>query len=828
MPLPTFGQVYNNGVKYIKISRFDSGGLDRSGYITQLTSLRIPYDDLGPISYAVVSTQEQDNYYVLGIQATPQSTSSLNYDVLDYSFKITSNNPTNITNLGGGYRTPSGFTVNSGNTLNYFSTSNNRYTLGNTPNTAIKFDFTASTVSDSGESFQFAIILSSSLGGEIVRILSDPINIPSSPYVATGSIIWNASSDIPFLEGGEVIFGYYQDPGSLQFPNTNAFIVSASNYNLTSSTSAPLFIDFTPGFLDWDYNDYNALYGNADFPQYSLKYMDVDYIPTSLIPVNFDLIISGTADKAQIQDSNYESSTWSNIRYNGSRYSSFNFNQSTAYQINNGKSVPITLGNYIQDLNYNLGYTSGTPSVEQNQTYIAYFEGVGGTGPELIDQTAYFIKHLIDSQGNTFKPEPGNIALLNLVDNFEPGKNATVKLVSNDPLLLSNPNAKSLVGTHKISHVGRIVPILVTETGSSNLDYVTTMSFGPLESQTISYVGEVGAYSNLTTNFIWANSTDWTDLPLNNLTYAGAGAWTGDGSPFTAASSSTSANTRIKFMVRIYVQGQGDNQIDTNYLAIRIVKNGTEVVYAPTYAAPVEINSNLYVGGYGSWESNYIDFNTSDTFTVQYKVGTGGTGFQFKILGEGSDAADTSATILQEIPSTPGGSYLVNPIEGVNVVYSPYLTILDSASANYSILLFSTGSRKLYNSGLIQNLPTSSLGFSPIELPFNSVSPGDYIRFEYNKDQVYCITEVGEAFDTLIMKVTPNIGPSDTFNTTITDNHFVIYRVINDGTYIVLDVPKTTPGSSFTGIIQPEYISQELKGNYSNIIQDLTSKGLIS
>jgi hypothetical protein len=59
-------------------------------------------------------------------------------------------------------------------------------------------------------------------------------------------------------------------------------------------------------------------------------------------------------------------------------------------------------------------------------------------------------------------------------------------------------------------------------------------------------------------------------------------------------------------------------------------------------------------------------------------------------------------------------------------------------------------------------------------------------------------------------------------------DHFVLYRIINDGTYVVLDVNKVQTGNSFTGIIQPEYISQTLKDNYNNIIQNLTQEGLIS
>jgi hypothetical protein len=55
-----------------------------------------------------------------------------------------------------------------------------------------------------------------------------------------------------------------------------------------------------------------------------------------------------------------------------------------------------------------------------------------------------------------------------------------------------------------------------------------------------------------------------------------------------------------------------------------------------------------------------------------------------------------------------------------------------------------------------------------------------------------------------------------------------MYRILNDGTYVILNIDKPVSGSSFTGVIQPEYVSQELIDKYSDIIQDLTQKGIIS
>ena len=57
--------------------------------------------------------------------------------------------------------------------------------------------------------------------------------------------------------------------------------------------------------------------------------MDADYSPSassSLNPINTDLLLSGSASKAPVQDSYYASNWWSNSRYNGVRRSSPDFN----------------------------------------------------------------------------------------------------------------------------------------------------------------------------------------------------------------------------------------------------------------------------------------------------------------------------------------------------------------------------------------------------------------------------------------------------------------------------------------------------------------------
>jgi hypothetical protein len=79
-------------------------------------------------------------------------------------------------------------------------------------------------------------------------------------------------------------------------------------------------------YADYDLfynNDYNPTINNIDEARKSQFFMDVDYSQNPVIPVNQEQLITFTAVLASVQDSNYSSYSWSNIRYRGSRYNSY-------------------------------------------------------------------------------------------------------------------------------------------------------------------------------------------------------------------------------------------------------------------------------------------------------------------------------------------------------------------------------------------------------------------------------------------------------------------------------------------------------------------------
>jgi hypothetical protein len=165
---------------------------------------------------------------------------------------------------------------------------------------------------------EYLKVASNSINGiDNVEILPNLQNI-IIPYKTPTSLFWIST---PTQLGGFAV------DGGVDFYN-----YSITPYYLPTSVEANSsytdYIDLFPYTnIIWDYNEYNSIINNTVGDTTSTHYMKVDYGSGILTPYNFELLISGTADKAAAQDSNYYSKSWSNIRYNGSRQSSRDFNK---------------------------------------------------------------------------------------------------------------------------------------------------------------------------------------------------------------------------------------------------------------------------------------------------------------------------------------------------------------------------------------------------------------------------------------------------------------------------------------------------------------------
>jgi hypothetical protein len=351
---------------------------------------------------------------------------------------------------------------------------------------------------------------------------------------------------------------------------------------------------------------------------------------------------------------------------------------------------------------------------------------------------------------------------------------------------------------------------------------------------------------------------------------------------FVILSSSIDSNTRIRFNISLclfyyYNQNsfsqnplppipsrtQMDAIEDQLRCTIRLYQNGNIIAQSGPMEIPnVYVNGNI---GYQTFQTPWIqDWNNDDNFEVRVYGNTSFPGL-FNVSGPpinsaygpviagsspGNGITETKVVVEQQSPA--GTTESVTEILGVNTIYAPYFTASLNFSSSfsgsnilypngsYSLLVLNPTASSVFELNPLQFLPTASdeMNYSPITIPFGSIQPGDYIRFGYNENNVYRIIGVGpfnnflsgsyiEYSDLITFKLFPALSKIPTGSSSLPINHFNIYRILNDGTYIVLKVKKDVSGGPYSGIIQPQYISQELVNNYNQIITNLTDREII-
>ena len=510
-------------------------------------------------------------------------------------------------------------------------------------------------------------------------------------------------------------------------------------------------------------------------------------------------------------------------------------NFTTVFKTKNNSPIPTNIDNdpqkfllgnsIVGDFNTSTTNESGQGSLsaaEKNQTYFAYFNGVGGTGPEIIDQTAYFIKYLIDAQGNVVTPQANSFSLLNLNQNFEIGK--TVNVTSLDGTTLFT----TLLGNKTTTGIGKIEPILITETGSGRMDYIQTMSFGA-SSLAVSLETAYNYYflakkqASATINNTSYAKLDFTSVG-NNIN--------NDYSPstyiYTLPNNTSDQGTLLKFTAKVDFKLE-NTSTNGNTLYIQIWKNGSPIPLdnATNSNSPTVAYKTVYPNQAGDGftltaTSTAANFVAGDQIEVRYKLESNNNSAKMKILAL-DGGYNTYFKSSQNYINT-------------NFITSSYWSVgtwSENPTIEYTVLTASKALTGLYSDQFTQLTPTAStaIGFSNITLPFQP-QPGDFIRFEYDKSKTHTIYEIGTA-DTgsgtnvsgsLTLKVRPGIPTGS-----IVD-HFCLYRVIPNGNYVILDVkkPSGTTGQPLTGFIKSQYVSQEIEDNFTTIIQKLAAEGLLT
>ena len=452
------------------------------------------------------------------------------------------------------------------------------------------------------------------------------------------------------------------------------------------------------------------------------------------------------------------------------------------------------------------GALGGLPVAERNQSYFIVFQQAGGTGPEIIDETAYFITYLVDENGNVSKPSEDYISLDNLIQNFEVNKNAVVR---NDAATSVNGQ---LIGRKNITGIGRQEPIMYRQTGSSAGANTATLQFN-----------NIGTITNVPRFTFWLNKGAASLTPgFNSITSfnspfetpeSTAATLDATAGTYTVVDLSTPPGDEIIY-VRFSISAQLANSTQGSPIggAVRLMKDGA--LFSETAFV---LSTTIDVGNPSINVVNHINQLlkseiTNSTFSVQISLQVGAdVVLQF-----------CNFKITDQLPSTTqpiANSTLNNFWENDN---SNNLWV--TASANLSL-----NYQNVQNSQPVLDVVEPGFNFSPVEAPF-IVQAGDRIRFEYNKELDYTIYEVIEPSVDVDGRL--KLRLNSLIPNSVNLNKFVLHRInVNDPAYIILDVAKNASmgnTQNFNGVILPEYPTQKLKENLDSIILDLKSRGIIT
>jgi hypothetical protein len=537
---------------------------------------------------------------------------------------------------------------------------------------------------------------------------------------------------------------------------------------------------FSPFITEGNFSisDCNPLINNAITDRVNEFYMDVDYSSNAIIAVNADTILSGSATRANVQYSNYTTARVIRPRYEGSKNTSPDLNELNGSQL---------------------------PAIEQTTAFFLYNRG--GNFNQVSDRSGsahYNIGFLIDDLGNTYEPQESESAYLpNLLSGF--GRDSKVTFVATD-------TGSEAAGTFNVHYPAvKIKPVLYSDTGSLGNDFLIsgTIAGGNLSiyqnpQSFVDFNSEVGLTSN---QDVLINQTD--DILLTNITSDQEGGWgynsSGDWSYTVQESSNVSG--RVQAQVVAAVLNVISPGATNNDLQLQLYRNGVLIATdSETSVPPGSIRTfNIY---------KTLRFTKGDEYVLKFNNSGDASTANTVRLAPTSGFDNTLVTTAAELPNFPDPG---------SIISVPYTNSFSTGTTISSVLTASQDIAKWYGGAYTQgnNIP----GYS-FNVPF-VFEQYDEVRWNGTEETVSLIDHVewsntpsisGDQYEMYIYLTAP-------IDTSIIDLDYYEFRrnVFQKDSIIV-----NTPGPIIEkGFILPEYQTPRLKANLSNIIQDLTDKGLV-
>jgi hypothetical protein len=851
---------------YVKINKIDNNGIDNSITLGQATKLNIKYTTElnSSIIGNILERTEYPTYWLYKVQSLGSDTVD-NY-VIDYKVSASITVPYYLGN--GSPHTIDNWdsTLIGTNTNLFFNTSSGIFTFNTlTPNTLLNFTCSFTTLGNAGLGQSYPIYFYQSQSNNLTTI--------SEVYYSTlGTTNIIISASLYPLEGDQ----YYI---SLTKPSTGMSVLISNAQLLLTQSIAPItssndLVTLEPYITEPNFynSDNNALLNSINDQRFSTFALDVDY-PEGITPVNFSLLISGTATPATIPDSNYTSKKSILSKYEGSK--------STSQFLN--KWTPGDTGTYGK-----------LPTVESLRNAFIIAGWIGGWPPEIDGASAANINYIVREDGTLIKPFSTKNALSDLRQYFTDGERVTISPLQS---IVESPSIISSQQTYyKILRSGyQAQNVLYTQIGHSPPTFTASLSLVDKGNSETSIVEDyqVRVGSDWSSPTPWLNNSmtstfEEVNFPILLTSGSFAKIQTVTNNLRLPSTSGTTTNTRyyvsqslvndkvdltFNFKLLWSYQPTPENykwllanrefrpppptSVKVYHQLIRL-RGGSETII---YDIPngIELNSPTTLT---EGTLNIFYKEVSDSFTVLSTNLKKDDIFYLKAKAVLNPQSSTNQYMFIE----PGSELNItqNPISNQTISIGDFwisasslpLTAFSNAFSNAffqtsSVPPFSfpvslnqinsggfAGTNVLYTTSSVfintfnnkfawgKDIPSS--GFNPIET-YWSIIPGDEFKFEGKENQRYRVLKAGivscSGFISASVLAVEFDRPLPTSGSLNYDK-FSIQRFIDFEGQLIFEGFRPTTNGPF--LITPEFITPNLNKNIGKILEDFTNKGLLT
>jgi len=229
----------------------------------------------------------------------------------------------------------------------------------------------------------------------------------------------NLSSSLNFSVTQSWTGSYSSYSGSISFTRDDQsefFTGELSGSNLTVTTQSlnannNYITQSNPDTSLFELSPYNVLVNNVSSSTLSSFFMDVDYSNGGVLPINQQSLLSGSAVKFEIVDSNYTAYRNVALRYDGSKTTSPNFN----------KPIYNKPSNEFINNQYNVTSLPSTQSQEPNASrysnYFIYFDYIESAYPEVPNAGNVHAVYIVTTEGQAI-PLKGDNTYVNEISNI--------------------------------------------------------------------------------------------------------------------------------------------------------------------------------------------------------------------------------------------------------------------------------------------------------------------------------------------------------------------------------------------------------------------------